>query len=170
MVDNWMNERIAWHFHHYEKRQVTRNQESCIIASLHNVLSVSFFAFSEIKCNDHVPNMRSWGTSCGLLRSTTCTWCRTTPWCTGLPCTREEQKCSMWPDNWLQQRSAVCIDALLLSSYAFMRADQSLTCKCYLVCRMSKGLGHCRGFRSAPWHWRTTSWWPVASRENSSAR
>ena len=100
-----------------DKWHETRNHASSHLYTMF-YLSVSVLRSLKIKCNDHVPNMRSWGTSCGLLRSTTCTWCRTTRWCTGLPCTREEQKCSMWPDNWLQQRSAVCTGALLL--YIFL--------------------------------------------------
>ena len=40
--------------------------------------------------------MCSWGTSCGLLPSMMCTWCRTILWCIGRPYSAEEKKCSTW--------------------------------------------------------------------------
>ena len=40
--------------------------------------------------------MCSWGTSCGLLPSMMCTWCRTILWGIGRPYSGEENKCSTW--------------------------------------------------------------------------
>ena len=171
LITEWMN-RIAWHFHHYEKTSETKP----------GIMHPRIF----IRCSIYLFPF------CVLWKSSVMTMFQT--------CAAEEPPVGYFEARRVpgaellrdalvspapeRNRSAQCgrtIDSnrglqsapahyCCISSYAFMHANQSVTRKCYLVCRMTKGLDDCRGFRSAPWRWRTTSWWPVASRENSSAR
>lgn len=95
--------------------------------------------------------MCSWGTSCGLLPSMMCTWCRTILWCIGRPYSAKEKKCSMWQAQIRWSTTERC-DSPLSSEF---RSISDPLCD-HTVQDMQGGRPLSRG-RSAPWRWKTTS-------------
>ena len=95
--------------------------------------------------------MCSWGTSCGLLPSMMCTWCRTVLWCIGRPYSAEEKKCSTWQAQIRWSTIERC-DSPLSSEF---RSISDPLCD-HTVQDMQGGRPLSRG-RSAPWRWKTTS-------------
>ena len=101
--------------------------------------------------------MCSWGTSCGLLPSMMCTWCRTILWCIGRPYSAKEKKCSTWQAQIRWSTTERC-DSPLSSEF---RSISDPLCD-HTVQDMQGGRPLSRG-RSAPWRWKTTSWRLVVS-------